>query len=462
MDLTVLNTNTLKIANIDVYESLIWTDRYSKCGDFELCLPITGSIPWYLQQENMIINNQSEHVMIIETIETISDAETGNHLKVSGRSLESILDRRIIWGQQSFNGNLQNGIETLLNSCFISPTDEKRKVERFIFKPSTDPAITELTFEAQYCGDNLLDVIEKLCSDYGLGYKITLDCDLRQFIFELYVGTDRSYGQMENPYVVFSPEFETIINSNFLESSTNYKNVVLVAGSGEGANRKTATVGSDTVVGLGRREVYVEASDVSQDTTSAEYEVEDATQPNSGKPTGIYQLSGLYVVGESTRDAYYETPAGVTVKNYGETTLHFLESIPPPGTPLGDEDVSAASDDGISVASDDGIAVASDDGVSVVSEGALTDEEYKTLLIERGGECLLEHSFTFAFEGQIDTSRLYKYREDFFNGDIVQFANEYGHEVKVRILEIVMSVDKEGFLIYPTFSVINEEGDTSE
>ena len=57
---------------------------------------------------------------------------------------------------------------------------------------------------------------------------------------------------------------------------------------------------------------------------------------------------------------------------------------------------------------------------------------------------------------------MFKYKEDFFNGDIVQFANEYGNEVKVRILEIVMSIDKEGFLIYPTFSVINEEGDVSE
>ena len=142
MNLTVLDTNLLSIAIIDTYESLIWTDRYSKCGDFELYMPISDSIPWYFKQENMLMIEQSEHLMIIETIEIESDSENGDHLKISGRSLESILDRRIIWGQQTFNGNLQDGIKTLIDSCSINPTDSKRKVEGFIFKESTDSAIT--------------------------------------------------------------------------------------------------------------------------------------------------------------------------------------------------------------------------------------------------------------------------------------------------------------------------------
>lgn len=433
MDLTVLNTNNIKIAKIDVYESLIWTDRYSKCGDFELYMPISGLIPWYLKQENVLITNQSEHGMIIETIETTSDAETGNHLIVSGRSLESILDRRIIWGQQSFNGNLQNGIETLINSCFIDPTDSKRKVDNFVFKQSTDPAITELTFEAQYLGDNLLEVVEKLCGDYGIGYKITLN-DERQYVFELYAGVDRSYNQIENPYVVFSPEFENIINSKYITSSTNYKNVTLVAGEGEGADRVTVTVGSNDVTGLERRETFTDASDVSQNNGDVEYSSGDAEEP---KRTGIPTVQ-LHPTGEALPPQEYVAPNGITIISYSDEITLEVGSV--------------------SVASMDEIAVASDE----TNSETLTDEEYKALLVERGGEDLLEHTYTFAFEGQIDTNKMYTYREDFFNGDIVQFANEYGHEARVRILEIVISVDKEGFLIYPTFSVINEEGEESE
>lgn len=429
MDLTVLNTNLLSIAKIDTYESLIWTERYSKCGDFELYMPISGSIPWYLKLENMLINKESEYTMIIESIETESDSEKGDHLKVTGRSLESILDRRIIWGQQTFNGNLQDGIKTLIDSCFINPTDSKRKVENFVFEESTDTAITELTFEAKYLGDNLLDVIEKLCNDYEIGYKITLD-DEKQFVFKLYAGVDRSYSQIENPYVVFSPEFDNVINSNYITSSTNYKNVVLVAGSGEGADRVTVTVGSDTAIGLERRELFTDAGDVSQTSTDGEYSTESTETPKSG---GIPIIT-LHPTGAAVSDTTYKAPEGVYVTTNGNVKVYTSGSSSSEETTI----------------------------TETTTTGDLTDEEYRSLLIEKGGESLSEHTYTSAFEGQIDITRMYKYREDFFDGDIVQLVNEYGNEGKVRIVEMVMSVDEEGFLIHPTFSEINEKGDTSE
>ena len=92
----------------------------------------------------------------------------------------------------------------------------------------------------------------------------------------------------------------------------------------------------------------------------------------------------------------------------------------------------------------------------------MTNEEYNALLIQKGAQALAEHTYTSAFEGQIDNSRMYKYRQDFFNGDIVQFANEYGNSGKVRIIEMVISVNGEGLSIYPTFSEIIEKGDASE
>lgn len=53
---------------------------------------------------------------------------------------------------------------------------------------------------------------------------------------------------------------------------------------------------------------------------------------------------------------------------------------------------------------------------------------------------------------------MFRYGEDFFNGDIVQIANEYGHETQARILEIVQSEDENGFSVYPTFKTITQEG----
>jgi hypothetical protein len=357
MDLTVLNTNLDAVAMVDTYVSFIWTDRYYSSGDFELYAGMRGDILEYIKQDYYLQNRDSEHVMIIEKLLIGSDSENGNVITVTGRSLESVLDRRIIWGQKTLSGNLQNGIKTLLYENVISPTDSNRRIQNFIFEESTDPSITSLKIEAQYTGDNLYDVIQKICEERSIGFKVTLN-DQKQFVFKLYSGTVRSYDQTEVPYVVFSPNFENIINSSYVESKSSLKNITLVGGEGEGAARKYTTVGGGS--GLNRRELFTDARDISSD---------------------------------------------------------------------------------------------------IGNDVVLTNSEYIAQLQQRGKEKLSEHQDVTSFEGQVETTIMFKYGEDFFNGDVVQIANEYGHETKARILEIVMSENEEGVSVYPTFKTITEEGE---
>jgi len=216
----------------------------------------------YLIPDYYLWNASSEHTMIIEQINITSDAEDGNKLLVSGRSLESILDRRIIWGQAVFSGNLQEAIRAMLYENIINPSIVERRIDNFVFHESMDEQITSLTINAQYTGDNLYDVICTLCEKNNIGFKIILN-EANEFVFNLYAGVDRSYGQSSNPYVIFSPSYENIINSSYLESKKGLKNVALVAGEGEGASRRTAIVGASH--GLERRELFTDARDISSD-----------------------------------------------------------------------------------------------------------------------------------------------------------------------------------------------------
>ncbi len=359
MEILVLNTNFESVYIIDSFKSMIWTDRYNAYGDFEIYLPIDSDMLEYLKEDYYLWIKESDHCMIIEDLAIDSDTEDGNHLIVTGRSLESILERRIIWGQKILTGNLQDAIETLLNESIISPSITERKIDNFIFEPSTDPRVTELTIDAQFTGDDLYVVIKKLCQSNNLGFKIVLN-DNNQFVFSLYTGADRTYNQNNNPYVVFSPDFENIINSNFFTSKANLKNVTLVAGEGEGSSRKTTTVGSGS--GLNRRELFTDARDIS----------------------------------------------------------------------------------------------------SNVDGGTLTNEQYIEKLKARGNEKLSEHTVETAFEGEVEATRLFKYGEDFFIGDIVQIANEYGHEGRAYISELIISQSEDGVSIYPTFQTIQEEGEETE
>lgn len=276
MEVWILDTDLNAVSILDTFESLIWTDRYREYGDFEIyAFPSTQLIN-DIQDNYYLYNPASEHMMIIEHHEITTDIEEGPRFIVTGRSLESILARRVVWNQTTISGSLQNGIKQLINENIISPTESARQIPNFIFEDSTDSKITELTHEQQYTGDNIYDIITELCTTYDIGFKITLDIETKQFTFKMYKGDDRSYAQETNPYVIFSPNYENIINSDYTHSIEDYKNVSRIGGEGTGVDRVMTTYGEAS--GLTRREVFTDARDISsknddgEELSASEYE----------------------------------------------------------------------------------------------------------------------------------------------------------------------------------------------
>lgn len=268
---------------IDTYKSIIWTESYRGYGDFELYVPLNDRLIEIMtfirdqrtkELDTYLLSTESDQVMIVEELEisTFYDNLTnmGRLIKLSGRSLESILERRIVWRQTVFNGDFQNAVEKLLNENVISPEITDRKIPGFIFVRSEDPRITNLKADTQFTGDNLYKALNDLCEPKDLGFIVRLTND-NKFAFQLYIGDDRSYDQTENPYVVFSPKYENLVNSNFLEDVKEYKNVTLVMGEDDGHSRRTYTVGSSS--GLARRELYTDARDI-----QSEYYDDDGEQ----------------------------------------------------------------------------------------------------------------------------------------------------------------------------------------
>lgn len=360
MDIFVYDKNFNCVGVLDNYESFIWTERYDECGEFQLKTIPSVDILNLLQQDFYLMLKDSEYAMVIETLEINYDSTDGDKLTVSGRSLESILDRRIVWKQTNLDGSVQAGIKTLLDESIIEPTDENRKVSNFLFKETEDTIVVSLdSLEAQFTGDSVYDAVSNICKAYNIGFKMTLNDG--NIEFELYSGVDRSYSQIENPYVVFAPSFDDIVSSDYLQSSKSYKNVTLVAGEGEGTDIKTYEVSKNdgTYSGLARREMYSDASNISSTT------------------------------GSDTK---------------------------------------------------------------------LSDIEYETLLEERGREELADNKATITFDGQTDPRGLFKYGTDFKMGDIVQIANSYGWESRLRITEFIRSQGSDGYTEYPTFTQVDEDG----
>lgn len=268
MNIYVLDPNLKTIGLIDDYTSIIWTTRYFSNGDFELYLPANDRNILLLKENNYLCRDKDisgsryKNVMIIEKIQITTDIESGNYLIITGRSLKSILNRRIIWQQTNLNGKAEIAIRQLITENAINPTIPERKISGLSLG---DTLNLPDTIEKQITGDNLGESIEKICTSYGYGYDI--DIIDNKFVFYLYKGTDRSFNQNENPYIIFSSKFENILRTEYAYDITNLGNVALVAGEGAGVDRLTHLVGDAS--DLDRYEKYVDARDIS--TNNGEY-----------------------------------------------------------------------------------------------------------------------------------------------------------------------------------------------
>lgn len=272
------------LAVLDEYKSLIWTERYNKVGDFEYQTLATTELMEKIKPGCYLRLPRQDTAMIVETLKIETDEQNANILTVSGRSVESILERRIVWAQTDLNSKIETAIERLLNENVINPSIPERKIPGFLFQKSSDSRLNDISVDKQFTGDNLLEAIQTLCVTANVGFRIHFDPDHaeRRFIFELYYGEDRSYAQDTNPWVIFSPGFDNLLTSNYINSKKLVKNVVNVKGEGEGTARKEYTIVLDNnPTGLARREMYVDARDISQNSDETTEDGEPIPLPDS-------------------------------------------------------------------------------------------------------------------------------------------------------------------------------------
>lgn len=272
---------------IDVYTSLIWTDRYFYCGDFELVIPANIDLLPKMQPNFYIMRPDSSEAMVIEKIAITTDREKGDTFKFSGRSLLSILDRRITWniGVEYINEDPSAVIVNLVHDN-ITPDSTNQTfsnyspAQRYIHGFNIQNTVTDTeTMSCQSFGENLLDKVSEIAKTYGYGLKVTADpTAVAPLTFFVYSKSDRD---------IVADISEQIIASTYTNDTTAYKNMAMVGGYGKGTDRWLRTSYLDTTepTDLSRRELYVDASDKNQLDQNAQ------TYPEVMKATGRQSLT---------------------------------------------------------------------------------------------------------------------------------------------------------------------------
>lgn len=259
MEFYVLNRDFEIIKFIDSFISLIWVKRYFDTGEFVLNINADIKNIRALQKKHYLVREDDEQICIIEKIKINSSVSESSNITVSGRSIESILSRRIIWNQTNAKTNetVEAFIRRLVTENCISPADPKRKIDKLILGKLK--GFTE-KISIQKTGDNILTAIIEICKTYSYGFKITMN-EEGYLVFDLYKGIDRSYQQNENSYVVFSSEYDNLLNTEYEYDESNIANVALIGGEGEGVDRKYQSIGN--YEGLDRYELFVDSKDIS-------------------------------------------------------------------------------------------------------------------------------------------------------------------------------------------------------
>jgi hypothetical protein len=288
MHFRALDSDFNATAIIDAFDSMIWTEKYSEPGDFELHGPNSDILRSIANNSSYIFNSSNASLMVIENPSAEYDEDEGDTITIKGRSIISILDRRVL--QKSFtilnaaDARVSKIIYDLIVEAF-GPTDPNRHWSKLqvINSTSVDSVKLPNNVGMQFnLGDNLLEVVKQLCSTFGLGIKAEFSVVDKVVKFIIYEGNDLSI-QGENR-VLFSDLYDNLLTAKDEVFKAQIKNAILVAGSLEDETTKQPKfpqmISDNELTGLNRRETFLRTdqeaivynSDGTQrDMTEAEY-----------------------------------------------------------------------------------------------------------------------------------------------------------------------------------------------
>lgn len=211
-----------------------------------------------LLQEDMIITkaDNPERGYIIKHFGYLDD--NSSRLLIEAPSVNKILFDRLIIGQQSNSGNIEDVMKAFVNANAVNPVNPNRVVPNLILAGNTgiDIEVTEATSDMP-----LDEYLYELANKYDMSWDILLDHENKKYVFTTWQGLDRSTEQSINNHVVFSKELDNIITQQYIKDDLNHKTTAIVVGEGEGTDKTRLTV-NDELEGYERKEIFVDASDL--------------------------------------------------------------------------------------------------------------------------------------------------------------------------------------------------------
>ena len=436
MYLAVLDESMIIQHICEDYKSVVWTERFHGFGDFKLVVPGTLENLRTYQLDFYLYTKGTNKLMIIEQVELNTEYGKESLLTISGRSLESILDRRVmhpypIWEgtklcmHERTKGLVKDVIKHYTNLLFKQRDSLDANHERHVMgfgwysvdelpdgirkgrpvssmdigniKVNANGSVRNMTQNAGFTHSSYDDVDPYIMegSWYKLVQELT-DLTMSGWAIEYngedpyywygytYNGVNRTFGQGERPAVVFSPKYDNLSKATYFKSK----------------------VASRTKIFSGAVKFTVPT----KLTFSGEYldNNGDSAMQNNSVTVGTRGL-GL-------REGYLQSPSIEHTNGYMTSTESGTKGV-----------------------------------------ASIDPESIYRQIAEQCNTELWKHMPIEMFSGEAVQQSMYVYNEDFFLGDFVQIQNEFGQQDIARVTEYIRtSSDSEGDVFYPTFQSLSD------
>ena len=273
----VRNANLETIGIIDTAKSIIWHESYYSVGDFEIYAQATSKHVELLQRGNYITRLNDNEVGIISRIEISENAQDGLMIIAKGYFAKSILARRIIYNLSGktnkatvLRGNVESAARALVaNNATACTFNTARNIP--LLQLGQHSGSTKIIVDShghatqkQVTNDNLLDYSDALLQEYQMSAKVILSDDETKLLYVCREGIDRSMNNSSGiDSIIFSSDFDNLTDSDYISDEQNVRNMALIGGEGQGLDRFYSSI-EGTESGLNRREIFVDASNISQ------------------------------------------------------------------------------------------------------------------------------------------------------------------------------------------------------
>ena len=193
----------------------------------------------------------------------ITKDEKGEQIEVQGKFLLSWLSKRIIENQIITKSTTELIMLRIVKENAVNPTNSKRKIPNLFLGASQGLGGT-----IDYSSDayvNALTALETAAKAGKLGIKVTTDFKNKNHTFTVYKGVDRTVDNTGGlPPCIFSPEYDNVLSQDYEYDTSNKKTTAYIGGETKEGEQRVVVSTQDSLTGLDRTEVFVNASDIKQ------------------------------------------------------------------------------------------------------------------------------------------------------------------------------------------------------